>query len=221
MGLLDLIFPKTCVGCSKFGNYICEDCLKKVEYFRTQVCCECYRNSITGETHNYCLKRNSLDGVISLVNYASPIRELVSQLKYKFTTDLLKEFSDKFMFEKDLVKNKNWTVLPLPLHHKRQNFRGFNQAELLGKLVADKLNLDFNKKVLIKTTKTKPQVGLTKKERKENVTDVFKVTKRLEGDSYFVFDDVWTSGASLKSAAVELKKAGAKIVWGLTLAHPR
>ena len=221
MGLLDLIFPKTCVGCSKFGNYICEECSKKVEYFRTQVCCECYRNSITGETHKYCLKRNSLDGVISLVNYASPIRELVSQLKYKFTTDLLKEFSDKFMFEKDLEKNKNCTVLHLPQHHKRQNFRGFNQAELLGKLVSLKLSLKFDATVLKKTVQTKPQVGLSKTERKANISDVFRVAKRINSENYFLFDDVWTSGASLKSAAGELKKAGAKTVWGLTLAHPR
>ncbi len=162
-----------------------------------------------------------MDGVISLVNYASPIRELVSQLKYKFTTDLLKEFSDKFMFEKDLVKNKNWTVLPLPLHHKRQNFRGFNQAELLGKLVSLKLSLKFDATVLKKTVQTKPQVGLSKTERKANISDVFRVAKRINSENYFLFDDVWTSGASLKSAAGELKKAGAKTVWGLTLAHPR
>jgi len=221
MGLLDLLFPKTCVGCGKFGGYVCAPCLKRIEYFQTQVCPECYRNSITGETHKYCLKKNSLDGVISFVNYKTPVRELVQQLKYKFTTDLLSEFSGKFKFEKELIKGKSWTVLPLPLHQHRQNFRGFNQAELLGKLVSEKLNLNFDTTVLKKFVKTKPQVGLSKVERKENTSNIFQVEKRLASENYFLFDDVWTSGASLKSAAKELKKAGAKIVWGLTLAHPR
>lgn len=221
MSLLDLIFPKTCVGCSRFGSYICEACLNKVEYFQTQVCPECYRNSINGQIHKYCWKKNSLDGVISFVNYKSPVREIVQQLKYRFTTDLLKEFSGKFKFEKDLIKGKNWTVLPLPLHRERQNFRGFNQAELLGKIVSEKLNLNFNTTVLKKMVKTKPQVGLSKKERKANINDVFKVEKSLTEENYFLFDDVWTSGASLKSAAGELKEAGAKNVWGITLAHPR
>lgn len=221
MGLLNLLFPKTCVGCGKFGNYICENCLKRIEYLETQVCSECYKGAIGGQTHPYCQKRYGLDGVISVVNYKSPVREMVQQLKYRFTTSLLDEISEKLVFDKNLVRNKNWTVLPLPLHRSRQNFRGFNQAELLGKIVATKFDLNFDNTILIKTAKTKAQVGLTKNERKDNVANVFKVAKTIENNAYFIFDDVWTSGASLKSAASELKKAGAKTVWGLTLAHPR
>src|SRR3990172_11656582 len=130
MGLLDLLFPKTCVGCGKFGSYICENCLKKIEYLETQVCNECYKLAIGGQTHPYCQKSHGLDGVISLVNYKSPVREMIQQLKYRFTTSLLDEISEKLLFDKILVRHKNWTVLPLPLHHSRQNFRGFNQAEL-------------------------------------------------------------------------------------------
>lgn len=221
MGLIDLLFPKTCVSCGKFGSYICENCVKKIEYLDTQVCSECYKGAIGGQTHPYCQKRYGLDGVISLVNYKSPVREMIQQLKYRFTTNLLDEISQKLVFDQDLVRNRKWTVLPLPLHVSRQNFRGFNQAELLGKIVADKLNLNFDNKTLIKTAKTKPQVGLNKNERKDNVVGVFEITRKLESDAYFIFDDVWTSGASLKSAAEQLKKAGVKTVWGLTLAHPR
>lgn len=221
MGLLDIIFPKTCVACNKFGSYLCKDCLKKVDYFQTQVCCECYKSAIGGQTHPYCRKSGGVDGVISFVNYKSPVRELVSQLKYKFTTDLLLEFTVKFRFDKDTVKGKNWTVIPLPLHQNRQNFRGFNQAELLGKVIAEALDLNLDTTILKKSSNTKPQVGLRKTERKDNIKDAFQVAGKVTSEDYFIFDDVWTSGASLKEAARALKKAGAQTVWGLTLAHPR
>jgi len=221
MGLLDLVFPKTCVGCGKFGNYLCDSCLQKVEYFDTQVCCECYKQAIGGGTHPYCQKRNGLDGIISLVNYKKPVRELIQQLKYRFSTTFLDEIEGKFKLDKTLVKGKNWTILPLPLHKTRQNFRGFNQAELLGKIVANKLNLGFESQILKRVIKTKPQVGLSKQERSDNVINIFKVKDNLSDQNYFIFDDVWTSGASLKAACRELKKAGAGEVWGLTLAHKR
>ncbi len=221
MKLLNFLFPKICVGCGKFGSYICEACLSKVEYFETQVCSTCYKSSITGATHLNCRKQNSLDGIISLVNYKNPVRELVTQLKYKFTTDLLTEIESKIKFDSRLIKDKSWTLIPLPLHSTRQNFRGFNQSELLGKIVADKFKLNIDNKILARTKKTTPQVGLSKVARQENLTTAFEVSNELLSENYFIFDDVWTSGASLKSAAHELKKAGAKMVWGLTLAHPR
>lgn len=209
------------MGCRRIGSYLCKDCVGKIEYLKIQVCSVCYRSAIGGKTHPGCQKKTSLDGVISLSNYKRPIKDLIKSLKYNFTTDLLKEFSEKFSFEPDILPNKTWVLVPLPLYRARENFRGFNQAELLGKIVAQKLNLSFDRNVLKRKLDTKSQVGLSQKQRRENIALAFEALKEVNDESFYIFDDVWTSGATLKSAAKELKKAGAKSVWGLTLAHPR
>lgn len=220
MGWLDLIFPKRCVGCSSFGAYLCESCSLKIDYLQTQLCPECSKAAVFGATHPICLRKNGLDGLISLTNYKSPIRELLHHLKYKFVTDLLKEVDRKLKIKIELPQ-ENWLLLPIPLVKTRENYRGFNQTAVLGKLVAGKLRLGFAEEILIRTRTSRPQVGLNRIERIKNVAEVFDVRQEVKDKSLIIFDDVWTSGATLKSAAFTLKKAGARKVWGLTLARPR
>lgn len=221
MGWLDFIFPKQCVACSRLGSYLCPSCLSKIEYLETQMCAYCYRPSISGLTHPKCAKTDGLDGVVSLTNYQTPIREVIKSLKYRFATDVLAEFSDKLVFKLELIVENDATLVPLPLYQTRQNFRGFNQAELLGKLVAEKMKLKYRDDLVVRTRATKSQVGLSQKDRTENMRAAFSVADKLDSENYYIFDDVWTSGASLKAVATVLKKAGAETVWGLTLAHPR
>ncbi len=221
MGLLDLLFPKTCVGCGKLGEYLCERCVGQIEYLEVQLCSRCYKNAIGGKTHPKCETKFGLDGVVSFCNYKGTIREVIKNLKYRFTTALLGEVSKKIVFDPDLLPNKSWVALPVPLHKSRENFRGFNQAELLGKIMAQKLNLSFDSSVLKRKSETKSQVGLSQKQRKDNIALAFEVRGEVRGKGFYIFDDVWTSGATLNSVAKELKRAGAEYVWGLTLAHPR
>ena len=221
MNLLDFIFPKQCVGCKKFGSYLCSQCLEKVEYLETQTCVYCYKPAISGKTHPRCFKKNGLDGMVSLANYKTPVKELIKSLKYHYTTDLLNEVEEKFTFRDEAILEKSATILPLPLFQSRRNYRGFNQAELLGKVIAKKLRLSYREGLLERCVATKPQVGLSQSERAENVKNAFGLRSSLEKKIYYVFDDVWTSGATLKEVAKVLKQAGAEVVWGLTFAHPR
>lgn len=221
MGFLDLLFPKQCVGCSKLGSYLCLSCVQKIDYLTIQICSYCYKPAIAGQTHPRCARQFGLDGIVSFTSYQNPIKELIKALKYRSITDLLKEVSTKITFPDELIVEKTATVVPLPLFKGRQNQRGFNQTDLLGKLVATKLNLLYDKTILERVVATKSQVGLSQGQRVENIANAFKVKQTLNQEKYYIFDDVWTSGASLKEAAKTLKKAGAKTVWGLTLAHPR
>lgn len=222
MGLLDLFFPKTCVGCKKLGIYLCFACLNSIEYLKEQTCCVCYKNSISGKTHSVCQTKTKLDGVVSLTSYSGVIKKLVKSLKYNFTTDLVKEVFEKINFDNPIItEKKDWVLVPVPLNKQRKNFRGFNQAELLGEVFAKKYSLKFDQTVLERSSSTSSQVGLSQKQRTENVKEAFRVRQKISDQNFFVFDDVWTSGATLKEIAKILKKAGAQSVWGLTLAHPR
>ena len=73
---------------------------------------------------------------------------------------------------------------------------------------------------IVRVKNTKAQAGLSGKERKENVSGVFKVKRKdiIKGKKVVVFDDVFTTGATTDEIKKELKKEGAKKVIVLTIA---
>ncbi len=114
-------------------------------------------------------------------------------------------------------------LIPIPLHTSRLRFRGFNQSDLLGKLIASELNINYSAEILIRQKKTPAQVSMKQKQdRLTNVRSAFSLQNtQLTPDvnNYLLFDDVFTTGATLREAAIVLKRGGAKNVWGVTIAR--
>jgi len=114
-------------------------------------------------------------------------------------------------------------LVPIPLNKKRSNWRGFNQTELLGRMIASSFGWKFSSNLLLRKKFTKPQAGLGKKERRKNVKDAFAINPqfaKIKNDNLevVIFDDVFTTGSTLKEACKVLKRNGFKTVWGLVLA---
>jgi ComF family protein len=227
--LLDFFFPKKCLGCGRWGSYFCQTCLKTVNPFEEFICPGCRRPSILGKTHLACQKKCPLIGLTCLFPYQGPVKKAIKKLKYGLVTDLAEELITKLL-NRNLVKNqglilpkgKRITLIPVPLHPRKQRQRGFNQAALLGKLVTEKIGWDFNSELLIRRRYTKPQVKLKGQKRRQNIKGAFEVNQEVKlKKSVFliIFDDVWTTGSTLKECASALKKAGFRQLWGLTLAR--
>lgn len=223
MSVLDLIFPKKCLECKKEGRYICKDCVKKTRPARS-VCPYCGIYSFFGKTHENCKKKYGLDGIYSIWKYDGVVRKAIIALKYKFANDVSKELAWEAIKELKKLKifSRNSILIPIPLHIKRENWRGFNQAEEIGKLIAKDFNWKFVPNLLIRKISTKPQVGLKGIERTQNVKDIFEIVSRYNTKNYknqiIIFDDVYTTGSTLKEAGSVLKNAGFSNVWGVTIA---
>lgn len=208
--VLGFFFPKKCLGCGKRGEYFCPVCVKEVKALEKQV----------------FYRKPPLDVCFSIFTYEGIIRKAILQLKYQFVSDLVDELvnlTDRF-FKTDLFDFSNCLVLaPVPLHWYRQNWRGFNQSLILGKKLAQKLKINFCSDLLIRTRATKPQVKLEGKQRKENIKGAFQTNPDSKFTIYhseiLLFDDIWTTGATMKECARILKESGAKKVFGLTLAR--
>jgi ComF family protein len=194
-----------------------------------RICPVCERLSIGGVTHAGCLKDKSLDGFTSVFAYKGIIRKGIGKLKYKFVSEIGSELVELFLSscgeDQSFVrfcKQSNVILVPVPLHSARERWRGFSQTRLLGKMIASNLGIEMAD-LLVRIKNTKPQVGLSEDQRKQNIKDAFSIFPRYQildtRYSYILFDDVWTSGSTLKEAARTLKKAGAGKVWGLTLAR--
>lgn len=222
--LLDFIFPKRCVSCWRFGAYICSDCFSKIEFIEKPVCPICQRQAVGGRTHPGCRNRYRLDGLVVVCRYWGPIKRAIAQVKYKWVYDTLQVFVDliaeslwRFELPKEL------TIIPVPLHAKRKRWRGFNQAEMLAKSLAESFGVPFAD-VLVRVRETASQVGLKRDKRKENVKGAFAQrlaqgrTINVKGKDIVLVDDVYTSGATMGECCRVLKKAGAGEVWGLAVA---
>lgn len=119
-------------------------------------------------------------------------------------------------------QENNPTIVPIPLFWYKENERGFNQVKLIEKELSKRLNLPFSNKLLVRKKMTASQTKLNPKDRLKNVADAFSTSPHILISSYpyiLLIDDVWTTGATLKTAGNVLKRAGVKKVWGLTLAR--
>ena len=223
MDLLDLIFPKRCVSCGAFGKYICASCFSKIEFVEKAICPICQRQAIGGKTHPKCTGKFRLDGLVVACRYKSPIKLAIQKVKYKWVYDIEKVLVDLLasqIWKFDLPQNS--ILVPVPLHKKRKNWRGFNQAEILAKTLSRKFDVGYSDS-LIRTINTKTQVGLTREERKKNVMGAFTLDKKVEkkqiaGRNFILVDDVYTSGATMMEAAKVLKRSQARNVWAMTVA---
>src|SRR3989344_9223430 len=225
MGFIDIFFPKKCLECGKEDVYLCRSCIEKVAFLK-QVCIRCERPSIDGMTHVKCQKKLDLDRCFSLWVYQGVIRKAIVKLKYKFAYEISLELANHFVHflgKKDIIFPQNVILTPIPLHRRRKNWRGFNQAEEMGKIVSERLGWKFYPDILLRKKLNFPQTELKEDQRKGNIRGVFCLNPRYDIqntlNTILIFDDVLTTGATLKEAGKVLKRNGARKVLGLTMAR--
>ena len=227
--ILDILYPRYCLGCGAEGQYICENCQNFLGE-ASLICPVCRKGSFSGQRHPHCPSRYQLDGLISIWEYEGLIKKVIHYIKYRHLGDAVSEiialswktmrqdperFSAFFSF---LAENPSLTFIPLTARKKRQ--RDFNQAELIARGFGKITSLEILP-LLKKVKETKSQTELKKEERLENVRGVFALKKNNLSipKNLILVDDVWTTGATMKEAARTLKRAGVRKIWGLTLAR--
>ena len=102
-------------------------------------------------------------------------------------------------------------IMPIPLHSKRIQQRGFNQAAELAKLLAKKLTIPYDATICKKITNTSPQVGLNAEERRKNLRHSFSA-KPTSYHYVLLIDDLITTGSTANEMAKVLKKQGVERV---------
>jgi ComF family protein len=122
-------------------------------------------------------------------------------------------------------------VVPVPLHRRRATERGFNQTRLLARHALAALRrthpdwkLSLARHALMERTRnTESQAGLSPRQRRVNLRRAFRVTapEAVAGKDILVVDDILTTGATARAAALTLRRAGAASVWVATLARAR
>ena len=220
----DLIFPVYCLVCGQEGEFLCDDCAAKIPRLEKQLCIVCQKPAPFGKTHPECVSKNKLDGIISALPYKQrDAANLIETFKYKFIDGISPKLSRLLVEE---IKNQGlegyfseFIINPVPLHPKRMNWRGFNQAQLIASALSKDLNITMDEKLVERIRFTRPQTKLKREQRLENIQNAFTLTKPQALNKYLLVDDVVTTGATLNEIARLLKKSGANEVWAVTAAH--
>lgn len=224
MSILDVIFPKFCLGCGFLGQYLCQNCQKKLKYLDKDTCFYCKKNSYFGLTHPKCLRKNGLDGNLSIFYYNSFFKKILKNIKYRLVLDVWKELKittppkkiEKIFLFKKL--KKAFFIQPVPLHENKLKERGFNQAQLIADYFNNYLDLPMIDVLTRKKNTSSQAQTKTRQLRRRNLIGAFVAKKEAKNKNIILIDDVITSGATIKEAARALKKAGAQQVFSLTLA---
>lgn len=226
----NILFPRDikCLVCKEELSHntlysICDKCMDSLPFIRGKICLRCGQ-PLSNEA-NYCLrcKNNKFEFKAnrSVFTYRGAIRKLIKNLKYDNMKYLAKTFSN-FIASEIMNYSVNFDmVVPVPLSERRRKIRGYNQAYLLCKSLQDKLHFDVREDVLIKIKHTPSQAYLSVEERRKNLEGSFKVVDKsfVKGKTILIVDDIYTTGSTMNECAYTLKKAGAKEVYCMTLAH--
>lgn len=223
MFIIDLLFPKLCLGCGYAGIYLCPSCLKKLEPIKEDVCLYCKKASVFGLTHINCKNKLNADGLVTIYHYNPILKKIIKNIKYRLATEVWGDFCksispgtiDKLGLYKSL--SGNFVIQPIPLSKIKYNERGFNQAKFISIYFQKILHFPIVD-LLIRGKELSSQAQLkNKKTRYLNTKGVF-TSLQCPYSNIILIDDVVTSGSTVAEAAKTLKMAGAKKVYVLALA---
>lgn len=234
---LDIVFPKKCLGCGKFTavgdfDYVCKKCLGKIENKNTLECIGCKRQTQYGFTCEFCKKGSFVDQLVVAAELANPlIEKMLKTHKYGFISEMNKPLLivaqksiKKLLLKGFNLFEDNPLLVPVPLHDRRLNWRGFNQAELLAKNLSDMYHISCDNSILNKITDSKHQADIkTREERLNNIKNSFalKNGQLIKNKTIVLVDDICTTGATLNECTKVLKSGGAKRIIGFVIARGR
>ena len=225
--LLDWLYPPTCIACrtlialndppprdmllcrkcqtlfEPISSPICKNCGIPTEY-DVERCVSCF-----GKTFHFASNR-------AVFVYDDLMRDLLHDLKFRQKKQIAESLGKLWAVHTDIPPDV--ILVPLPLHPKKQRERGFNQAEVLTRRLSQRLGIPIEN-TLVRLLDTPPQSGLHPRMRIENVAGAFGIAPgvSVQGKSYIIIDDIYTTGASLNECAKVLKDAGAAEVNCMTL----
>lgn len=226
----DVLVPPVCVACHVTmtrHDTLCPDCWRGIDFIRPPLCDRLgipMPFDVGGIMVSAAAAADPpvYDRARAVARYDAVMRRLVQDLKFRDMHHGRRLFG-RWLREAgaDLLADAD-VVVPVPLSRWRLAWRRYNQSAVLAAEVARLSERPYCPAALKRTRRTRPQPGLSRAQRIENVRAAFAVPAARKADvsgrAVLLVDDVITTGATIAACARALKSAGARRVDVLALA---
>ncbi len=234
-GLGDVVFPPSCVSCRGLVpsehefRQLCPRCVTQLDFVRPPHCSTCghpFYGVVEGERmcpHCEGLAPAFREGRTAVLLKGAG-RALVHELKYHRGLHVLGDIERIFGRVSHVLElARGGTLVPVPLHPRKLRERGYNQSALIAECLARAAGGGTGvKELLRRTVDTESQTHHDRKTRQSNLKNAFAVAKGAPitaAQHYILVDDVFTTGSTLNSCAVALRRAGAVNLDVITFGH--
>jgi len=149
--------------------------------------------------------------IYSCFEYKNPVRHLITQLKFHenlVAANLLGNLMSDTIANKYSQSTLPQLIIPVPLHKKRLQQRGFNQAVECVKPISKQLKIPISLYDCIRKKNTKAQTEISAKDREKNLSNAFSIVNIINAKHIAIFDDVLTTGSTVRSLQKQLEKHG-------------
>ncbi len=200
--LLDLVAPRSCIGCTILGTRWCASCALWLDQASSQ-----HRQLGAITCH-------------SAASYTEPLRTALSrwkdQSRVDFTAVLVASLRPL------LVEGTSGILVPVPSSPKTQRVRGWQPVSRLARKLARAAPGWRAVPALRQTRRVAEQSGLNLTDRAQNLSGAMELhpgwASLVVGHPVVVLDDIITSGATLAESIRALTSGGAKVDYALTVA---
>lgn len=231
--LMQLVLPDRCRVCGEYIGQaapkgICSRCLGQIKIIATNRCQLCGRvlHGVAAPDRlcGSCLQiQPPWERCWSLVEYGSPVSDLLHRLKYHADTSVMPALGtiieqSMAQYDEEYLRRVE-LVLPVPLYSGRLKARGLNQSSYIARRLFSREMVDCS--LLSRCRATAAQTGLSGAERRRNLRGAFVVedNRALAGRVVCLVDDVFTTGATVGECCRALKTGGASVIYVVTLAR--
>ncbi len=212
ISVLDLVFPFSCRGCGHTGEILCGRCKKNLE--KGFLDAEKIRRN-RGE-----LRLGKIKELYAVGYREGVLRKLAVEYKYSarrayagVIAEIMAEVLPDFCGERV-------AVVPMPTIRRHIRERGFDHTERLAKKLARIKGWEFLP--IIKRVNRTTQVGKDEETRERQAAEAYQIFGEISKDKkYVLVDDIWTTGATMRSGAEVLAKMGAEKIVGVVICKGR
>ncbi|KGJ97463.1 ComF family protein [Colwellia psychrerythraea] len=200
---------------------LCQNCISDLPYFDQTIISG---NLLSWPAIHRALPNIHFDQLFALSPYTYPFDKWLAQMKYLGRFELANLFGTLLCaqwqaMQTNQVKLPIDLVLSVPLHVKKWQIRGYNQAHLIAKSFASQLSLPYDEKLVVRIKHNASQMGKTGSQRRKNLAKTFILQEQIANNikHVLIIDDVVTTGTTVSEISKLLKKTGVETVTLVTV----
>jgi ComF family protein len=199
-GLLNLFLESNCPLCQRqTSQEFCQYCVKQLHSCHLVDPNSRWQESIP---------------VFAWGMYSGSLKRAIAAMKYENHPQIARPLG-QWLGEAWLnspQRNRRLIVVPIPLHSGKLKKRGYNQAALIAESFCQTTGLKLKQNGLVRLRDTEAQFGLSALEREKNLAEAFALGKQFShyrpNIPVLLIDDIYTTGATAKSAVQVLHQCG-------------